>query len=86
MSNIEQQWANVDLANSLSTSPSTTENEETSLVTDKLARLREAKDNKLNLLGANSTTKTNNNQINISDLDEVELTAYLQNKNAMGVN
>lgn len=87
MSNIEQQWANVDLANSLSTSPyTTTENEEISLVTDKLSRLREARDNKLNSLAASSTTKTNNNQINISDLDEVELTAYLQNKNAMGVN
>ena len=87
MSNIEQQWANVDLANSLSTSPdTTTENEETSLVTDKLSRLREARDNKLNSLADSSTTKTNNNQINISDLDEVELTAYLQNKNAMGVN
>ena len=87
MSNIEQQWANVDLANSLSTSPyTTTENEEMSLVTDKLSRLREARDNKLNSLAASSTTKTNNNQINISDLDEVELTAYLQNKNAMGVN
>ena len=28
MSNIEQQWANVDLANSLSTSPYTTQNEQ----------------------------------------------------------
>lgn len=87
MSNIEQQWANVDLANSLTTSPSnTTQNEESGLVTDKLLKLEEARKSKLSMLEANSTTKTNNNQINISDLDEVGLTAYLQNKNAEGVN
>lgn len=87
MSNIEQQWANVDLANSLTTSPSnTTQNEESGLVTDKLLKLEEARKSKLSTLEANSTTKTNNNQINISDLDEVGLTAYLQNKNAEGVN
>lgn len=87
MSNIEQQWANVDLANSLTTSPSnTTQNEESGLVTDKLLKLEEARRSKLSTLEANSTTKTNNNQTNISDLDEVGLTAYLQNKNAEGVN
>lgn len=62
MSNIEQQWANVDLANSLSTSPYTTQNEETGLITDKLLKLEEAKRSKLETLGANSTTKINNNQ------------------------
>lgn len=72
MSNIEQQWANVDLANSLSTSPdTTTENEEISLVTDKLARLREARDNKLNSLAASSTTKINNNQF--KDYEDVTI-------------
>ena len=62
MSNIEQQWANVDLANSLSTSPYTTQNEETGLITDKLLKLEEAKRSKLETLGASSTTKINNNQ------------------------
>lgn len=72
MSNIEQQWANVDLANSLSTSPdTTTENEEISLVTDKLTRLREARDNKLNSLAASSTTKINNNQF--KDYEDVTI-------------
>ena len=63
MSNIEQQWANVDLANSLTTSPSnTTQNEESGLVTDKLLKLEEARKSKLSTLAASSTTKTNNNQ------------------------
>lgn len=73
MSNIEQQWANVDLANSLTTSPSnTTQNEESGLVTDKLLKLEEARKSKLATLETNSTTKINNNQF--KDYEDVTIT------------
>lgn len=73
MSNIEQQWANVDLANSLTTSPSnTTQNEESGLVTDKLLKLEEARKSKLSTLETNSTTKINNNQF--KDYEDVTIT------------
>lgn len=78
MSNIEQQWAGLSLENSLDSMPTTTATETST--TDKLLALQEARNKKIDKLA--TTQKTTLDNINTVD----EFTAYLQNKNAMGVN
>lgn len=86
MANNAQQWAELELDNSMSNLDMITDNTEPDYAITKLDTLQRAKEDKLARLGSTTENKLQQ-QTDLSGLDTYEkLTAYLQNKNTEGVN
>lgn len=86
MANNAQQWAELELDNSMTNLDMITDNTEPDYAITKLDTLQRAKEDKLARLGSTTENKLQQ-QTDLSGLDTYEkLTAYLQNKNAEGVN
>lgn len=86
MANNAQQWAGLELDNSMTNLDMITDNTEPDYKISKLDTLQRAKEDKLTKLGSTTENKLQQ-QTDLSGLDTYEkLTAYLQNKNAEGVN
>lgn len=89
MANNAQQWAELELDNSMTNLDMITDNTEPDYAITKLDTLNRAKEDKLARLGSTTENKLQQQQqqTDLSGLDTYEkLTAYLQNKNVDGVN
>lgn len=86
MANNAQQWAELELGNSMTNLDMIPDNTEPDYAITKLDTLQRAKEDKLARLGTTTENKLQQ-QTDLDSLDTYEkLTAYLRNKNAEGVN